>query len=57
MTAFLTFTIVMFSLVIIGKLIWLVKGVPRQRSRDLAIDVVIYGALIVWASVLLARQA
>jgi transglutaminase-like putative cysteine protease len=39
-----------------GKLIWLVTGVfPPRKPYQEALDVVINGALIVWAAVLLTR--
>jgi len=40
----------------LGKLIWLVTGVfPPRKPHQEALDVVVNGALIVWAAVLLTR--
>ena len=51
MNLFLWTTIVIYSVALLGKLVWLCKGeIPARTPKYEAIDVVLYVVLIVWAA-------
>jgi hypothetical protein len=57
MKTFLWTMILLIGITCIGKLILLAKGeFPRRDPRTEALDVVINGAIIVWAALLLVQS-